>query len=317
MKLDQALELFRHAVEADRVAQGYVIEGPLRGAAREFAEGALQRLFCTGSRKPCGACRGCRGAREHTHPDLAWIEPQKKSRRISVEQVREFQKAIFQTSFLGGWKACVVFAADRLGGEASNAFLKVLEEPPGKAVFFLLTDSPQALLLTIRSRCQHIALTETAEELPDVWQKPLIEALAAAGGPLAVGALAAAERLVALLGEVKKAAAREVAALVQGEALEADDETLDARVNARYREVRSLLMKSMLLWYRDILLLACGADDALVHHRSALEFLKKKAAAMTRRQAQRNVAVVDAMYRQIERNVPERAVLAGGFLQIR
>ncbi|MDI6774629.1 MAG: hypothetical protein QME60_04435 [Verrucomicrobiota bacterium] len=317
MKLDQALVWFRHAVESDRVAHGYVIEGPLRGAAREFAEGALQSLFCAERRRPCGACRACREARRHTHPDLAWVEPQKKSRIISVEQVREFQKAIFQTSFLGGWKACVVFAADRLGDSASNAFLKVLEEPPGKAVFFLLTDSPQFLLSTIRSRCQRITLSGAVEDLPDAWKKPLCEALAAAGAELTIGALATAERLNALLGDVKKAVEQEVKALLQSEAQEEDDKTVEARVSARYREIRSILMRSMLLWHRDILLLACGADVAVARHMAQLEFLKKKAGSITRRQAQRNVTIVETMHRQMERNVPERAALAAGFGQIR
>jgi DNA polymerase-3 subunit delta' len=317
MKTDQALQLFQHAYEADRVAQGYVIEGPLRGAAREFVEHALQVLFCTERKRPCGKCQACRGATQHTHPDLTWVEPQKKSRLISVEQVRAFQKTIFQTSFLGGWKACVIFAADRLGDSASNAFLKVLEEPPGKTVFFLMTDSPQALLATILSRCQHIALSEAAEELPAEWKKTLVEALAGTVPGFMIGALATAERVNGLLGEVKKAAAAEVAERLKGETLEEEDETIDARVSARYREIRSTLMRTMLLWYRDILLLSNGADDGLVYHRAQLDFLKKKAQALTWRQVQRNVEMVETMNRQMDRNLPERAVLSFGFGQIR
>lgn len=71
------------------------------------------------------------------------------------------------TAFAGGWKVVVLAGADRLTNEAANAFLKMLEEPPPKTLILLLTDAPQALLPTIRSRCQRIDLDE-----PPSWTSP-------------------------------------------------------------------------------------------------------------------------------------------------
>ena len=161
MKVDEALACLDGARQAGRLAQGYVVEGPLRGEGMELAVRLLSLLFCEMSETagaPCGSCRGCRQVTEHTHPDILWLEPQKKSRQISVEQIRDLQSRMYQTSYGGGWKAGVIVGADRLNIPAGNAFLKVLEEPPGQCLFLLLSEAPQFLLPTILSRCQRLSV---------------------------------------------------------------------------------------------------------------------------------------------------------------
>ena len=143
MKADAAYNFLKVGFEADRLAQGYIVVGAIRGEAGELVQQVLQLLFCESAEKGCGSCRGCSRASDHTHPDLQWVEPQKKSRAISVEQVRNLEQGVYLTSFEGGWKACVMCGADRMSDQAANAFLKTLDEPPEKTVFFLLTDAPQ------------------------------------------------------------------------------------------------------------------------------------------------------------------------------
>ena len=152
MKIDEAYDCFRKSVEADRLAQAYLVIGPPRGAAGVLAERVLQLLFCESTDGPCGRCHGCGAVEAHTTPDVLWVEPQKKSRAISIEQIRDLQGRTFQTSVQGGWKGCVIVAADRMGAGAANAFLKTLEEPPPRSLFLLLSDTPNALLPTIVSR---------------------------------------------------------------------------------------------------------------------------------------------------------------------
>ena len=78
--------------------------------------------------------------------------------QITVEEVRRL-KSFFQLSATdGGWRVAIVDPADELNAAAANALLKILEEPPAKAIILLVCHQPAALLPTIRSRCRELRL---------------------------------------------------------------------------------------------------------------------------------------------------------------
>jgi DNA polymerase III subunit delta' len=82
---------------------------------------------------------------------------------ITVDDVRRTLGFFGHTAGEGGWRVCIVDAADELQyPQASNALLKVLEEPPPRALFLLVSHAPGRLLATIRSRCRHLALRPLA-----------------------------------------------------------------------------------------------------------------------------------------------------------
>ena len=66
--------------------------------------------------------------------------------------------------FEAAWRVFIVHEADRMGGPAQNHLLKTLEEPLGRSVFLLVTEHPQLLLPTIRSRCQRVRFGRLAPE---------------------------------------------------------------------------------------------------------------------------------------------------------
>ena len=157
MRVDDALELIRHAFVSGRPGQAYMLVGPPRGEAGTLALRIVQMLFCTEKKfEGCGKCRACLACESHKTADVAWVESAMKSRVISVDQMRAMQKQMLQTSYAGGWKVCVLLGADRMNPAGANAFLKTLEEPPARSLFLLVTDSPQMLLPTIVSRCQRV-----------------------------------------------------------------------------------------------------------------------------------------------------------------
>ncbi len=317
MNADEAAIQFRHGIETGRLAQGYVVEGALEGAAREAVEQLLAALFCTDSASPCGQCAGCRQARERTHPDLTWVEPEKKSRVISVSQMRAMQQRMLQTSFSGGWKACVLYAADRLNANSANAFLKLLEEPPANTLFLLLTDSPQALLPTIVSRCQRISISGESAALPAEWRERMLGILTESGGAGPITAMALANRTAVLLAAVKEQAAREVKAQAGAETVEEEDQTLSARIDARYKEKRKQIVRLMLAWYRDLLLAAFGMEaEALTHGDRAAE-IQAKAAGLSPSTALENVRAIERMNRMLDRNVSESMALTMAFGAVR
>lgn len=317
MTSDETFACLQNAFRTERLGQAYVIIGPPRREGREVTDRVLQMLFCEDDDGPCADCGGCARAAAHTHPDLLWIEPQKKSRIISIEQVRELQDRVYKTTFQAAWKACVLAGADRMGEAAANAFLKTLEEPPARSLFLLLTDAPQFLLPTILSRCQPVTVSTGQGGLPDEWRQTLLEILvqrAGTGG--VITSFARADRVVRLLKEIKAtvlAAEQEIAAL---EELEEVDETIEARASSRYRELRTGVLREILRWYGDLLLLSCHGDDSAVHHTRQTDILKERAAQIAYEQAIRSVRSVEEMNRQLERNMPENHVLAAGFCRL-
>jgi DNA polymerase III subunit delta' len=102
------------------------------------------------------------------HPDLHIVRPESKSRRLKIEQMRQLEKQLQLKPYQANIKVAGVIAADRMclpPAEAANAFLKTLEEPPDRSVIFLLTNAPEMLLPTIKSRCLHLPVqTDTTEQ---------------------------------------------------------------------------------------------------------------------------------------------------------
>ncbi|MFH1067578.1 MAG: hypothetical protein V1746_06720 [bacterium] len=112
------------------------------------------------------------------HPDLHLLRPESKSRRITVAQIRELEHVLQLKPYRAPLKVAGIIAADRMclgSAEPANAFLKTLEEPPDRTILFLLTDNPEQLLPTIRSRCLFLPLKD-GRAAPD----PELQTLAAA-----------------------------------------------------------------------------------------------------------------------------------------
>ncbi|WP_336294329.1 DNA polymerase III subunit delta' [Bartonella sp. CB169] len=98
------------------------------------------------------------------HPGLLHIsrrfdlKTQKFKTGILIDDIRDIMHFLNQTSQNGGWRIVIIDPADDMNRSAANAILKILEEPPAKTLFIIITHSIGKLLPTIRSRCQRISL---------------------------------------------------------------------------------------------------------------------------------------------------------------
>lgn len=102
--------------------------------------------------RPCLSCVPCRKVLDGVHPDVYELDPG-EGREITVDRVRELRSDAFVRPFESQWKAYLILRAEGLNVHAQNALLKLLEEPPPYALFFLQTSNASALLPTVRSRC--------------------------------------------------------------------------------------------------------------------------------------------------------------------
>ncbi|HOE60080.1 MAG TPA: DNA polymerase III subunit [Kiritimatiellia bacterium] len=312
MDADAKFAMVHRAIEIGHPAHGYLIVGPVRGAALTFAERILQTLFCRETVRPCGACEGCRRVTTRLEPDIHWIFPEKKSRIISVEQIREnLIREVTQTALSGGWKAGVLVGADRMNDASANTFLKTLEEPPEKTIFLLLCENPQSLLPTVVSRCQRIDL-DLFRDLEEPWKSRVLEILASPLWGQTLENLALSSALAAILGEIKEEAERRVREETKQSAamVEEDDDVLEARVSSRYREMRADFQLTLLRWYRDLMVLRAGGDPGVVFHKPWLEVLRERAARLPLDRTFANLGFIEDSVRQMERSIPDDTVLA-------
>lgn len=317
MTPDEAFKLIQHAHQVGRLSHSYLIVGPVRGIGMELTIRILQMLFCEAESKPCGTCQNCTLVAMRGHADIHWVAPEKKSRIISIEQVRTtLIDEIGKTALGGGWKAGVIIGADRLNESSANAFLKTLEEPPPQTLFLLLSETPQSLLATIVSRCQRIDL-RNVQELEEPWRSRVLETLSTPRLKTPVERMAAAGDLSLILADIKGRAEKLVKAEDKQEAaseLEEDDKgAFEARVSARYRELRTGFMLTLLYWFRDLLILKSSGDAALIYNQPYTQLLLQRSAGLTLAQTMHNVGVIEGLTRQLDRNVLEDNALSCAF----
>ena len=304
----ELIEVFRRNLAADRMAHAFIVDGPVFGAGQDFAVSVLQLLFCRELQKPCGTCADCRRVADRKHPDVLWLEPQKKSRTFDVkEQIRPMLHELAQTSYEGGWKAVVIVEADRLEDSHANAMLKSLEEPGHRRLWLLLTSLTEQLLPSIRSRCQRVVVASGVEDVRADWVEPLRKWLRAEAGGGIISAMASAGFLKGLLDREREGAEKTVMEALEaaGKAEDADDDVVAARVQAEVVKQRTSMMNMILLWRRDVLAIACGAGGPVLHFQGDEAILRAQAAALGYPAALRRVRDVEEAVRRLDRNVTE------------
>lgn len=143
-----------------------------RGVGKTLlAKAFARRLLC---RNPaggiaCGQCDACRLIAAGTHPDLLMIEPEGTDKPIKVEAIREMIARLSLRPHYGGYRVVLMTPAHMLNRHAANSVLKTLEEPDAATVFLLVTDAPEALVVTVRSRCQTVSVTPPARPALIEW----------------------------------------------------------------------------------------------------------------------------------------------------
>jgi len=134
--------------DASRLSHAYITSGSL---ADEIANVAVCSGF--GGAVPCMTCTHCGKATRRTHPDIVYVNIPKDKREIVVDQIRDLKEDVIIVPNEAGKKAYIINDADLMNINAQNALLQILEEPPSHALFILRTQTPAALLRTVRSRC--------------------------------------------------------------------------------------------------------------------------------------------------------------------
>ena len=183
-------ENLENSLKNNHISHFYLISGPA-GSGRHTLAGLLAAaILCKDEEKPCLRCPSCRKVMADSHPDFITVEdPEHKN--VAVKIVREAREDMFIRPNESDYK--IYLFPQELGIEGQNALLKILEEPPSYGVFMLLTDNPEKLLPTVRSRCTELGLTGLPDnvlrgaltrEFPEAEPEAISAAIARSGGYL-------------------------------------------------------------------------------------------------------------------------------------
>jgi DNA polymerase-3 subunit delta' len=320
----------QQALSRKRLAHAYLFYGPHGSGKEAMARTLAKALNCEAGREDsCDKCDSCRRIDSGSHPDVHWIRPESKSRKITVEQVREFEKGVNLKPSLGRVKVGVVVDADCMGAEGANAFLKTLEEPPSQTVILLLTEEPQRLLPTILSRCLRISFAGSSQPVASGYRRAMRELLvkySTQGGnsQRVVGAYRLFAQVSEILGQMeeqirqrmKSEANLEQADEAEPEVLERLESELEARVAGEYRGQREELLEELYEWFSDIYLCVAGAEEGLWTHQQEREAIRQAANGLSIIQASGNLDAIDQIRTALQKNVRDIAAFEVGFLKL-
>ncbi len=310
----EALDLLRSARAHDRFAHGYLITGPIGCGKRQLA-GDLCALLTGTQDDPW------------RHPDVHAIEPESKSRRIRIEQIRALEHELQMRSLLGGVKVGVIFDADRLVEAAANAFLKTLEEPPASSHLLLVSSQPDQLLETILSRCIEIPLRPVERREPTPLQREWLESLAAFAKveqPELPHIFGLVRTLEGLLARAKEAVGESSAADLKREeqvykqvgdtrGLDEREEYYKALTESRYLGERAGFIELLEQWWADVLRQQHGGEIDLPDFATATAALAQR---HNPSQVLRKTAALENLRDSLNRTgVAEPLALECGFLK--
>lgn len=316
-----ALEFLRRAHSQERLAHAYLITGPAGSGKRALAI-QLAALVAKADSRYKNAEDILR------HPDVHVAEPESKSRRIVIEQVRALERELQMRSTLGGRKVGIIFDADRLQVQASNAFLKTLEEPPSNSLLILVTANPELLLDTIISRCIPVQLTPTERIPPTPLQTRLLEFLRTffrtekPGIPEVFGLI---RQFTQLLQEAKQHIQDEnedeqkkEETLYKnttdgGKWIEGREDYYKALTEARYVRERFALADTLLQWWADVALQQSGSSH--LDYPDFADDTARIARQFSPSQVLQRLSHIEDLRENFNRNVQEILAIESAFLK--
>ncbi|MFS0562804.1 DNA polymerase III subunit delta' [Terribacillus sp. 179-K 1B1 HS] len=307
-----------NSLKRDRISHAYILQG-----SRGTGKTALSRLFAKSifcknrhGAEPCNDCKDCRRIDSGNHPDLHWIVPDGAS--IKNDQILQLQKEFSYTGMESDRKVYVMEDADKMTANASNRLLKFLEEPGAHTTAILLTENSQALLQTIQSRCQILALQPlhegqfekllVSEGLPQSSARLLSQLTQNYDEAMEVSSqewFAKARKLVVQLVEVLETRPNEALLFIHSQWMPV----------MKDRELQQLALHLLLLWFKDIIYLYADRPDSIIYIQEK-DRLENSLRHWTRQRATDALQSVMEAKRQLDQNVHPALVMEKLTLQM-
>jgi DNA polymerase-3 subunit delta' len=309
--IEQALGYLTRANANNRLGHAFLFSGPAGSGKRRLATEFFYAI----------------NGKETTLADFHSIEPESKSRRIVVDQIRTLESSLRMRSRSAQTKFGVIYEADRLMPQAANAFLKTLEEPPDHSILVLITQLPDALLETILSRCIRVPLLSTNRRSRTAEETELLEALTktvSKDGFSIVTALRLAREFQDILARARARVEEEREEAIQknramykqttdGSWVEEEEKRLTVLTESQYVKLRGSLVETIVEWFGNaIILQQTGDAEGKVEYSAAARDL---AARVSLDELMRRLAGLRSLAHNLSRNVQEVLAIEVAFLE--
>jgi DNA polymerase-3 subunit delta' len=315
---ESALEYLERAHKKNRLAHAYLISGPM-GSGKSLVAARLAALLNKTTPEKVLHAQA---------PDVFVAEPASRSRKIVVDQIRGFERALQLRSAGDNKKIGIIRDADRMQTQAANAFLKTLEEPPQNSLLLLLTALPEALPETILSRCLSLPLRRSSEAPYSSQEEELQRLLCTTAQEKSRGierAYRVSQGMQGLLYGIRDQIREEHAeALKREEAryrqttdggwLSEREDYYKALTESVYRERRSGLIEVLFLWWADVLRAKVGESRRLLEN--CAKATEKIASQMSTVDVLKRIRRLEEMRDHLNTTAQEALVLEVGCLHI-
>jgi DNA polymerase-3 subunit delta' len=313
-----ALEYLRRAHEQNRLAHAYLISGP-PGSGKQLLTAELASLVNGTKVSDVFSSK----ARE-----IFVAQPESKSRRIVIEQIRNLEHALQMQAADGRRKVAIISDADRLQPQAANAYLKTLEEPPENSLLLLLSALPEALPETILSRCIEIPLAPNGQHQGKAEEEKLVKLLQQTVREQSWNvqyAYRLAQEFQRLLRTVREQIQSQTAQALKHDAaryrdstdgawLEEREEYYKALTESLYLQRRARLIETLFAWWSDVLRASSGIEA------KELPAAQKETAATAKRlnttDILRRIRCLEDLRDHLGRNIQEALAIEVAFLSI-
>jgi DNA polymerase-3 subunit delta' len=321
----RALSNLQRSLASHNGQRSYLFYGPAATGKSVAALTLAQALNCTAADRPCGECDQCRRIGAGVHSDLHRVtvgeaDDGTPHKDILIGQMREVEHLAALAPYEGSTRVFIIDPAERLNEHAQNAFLKTLEEPPPHVTFILIAENTQALLDTVRSRCAQVPFT-------------LVPAAEIEGALAALGAEPDRAQLLARLAcgrpgwalamledpgfeEVRSRNASQARQLPESSLTDRFD--LAEKLSEAFREDRRKVftaLDSWAVWWRDVMLVQAGTENAVINTDQIGE-LREDAAAYSSESVLGFLAAISDAAERLDMNVQSRIAIEGLMLSV-
>lgn len=315
-----AARILQNSINKGRISHAYMIQGARGTGKEEIAVLLAKVLFCEqlSGTEPCNQCSACRRIDSRNHPDVHWIEPEGQS--IKLDQIRHLQKEFTYSGVESDQKVYIIKGAETLTTNAANRILKFLEEPSRKTTAIMLTENGQAMLPTIRSRCQLIELKPLSSTF---FQKQLAESGVSESNAKLLSALTnnLDEALSMNQDEAFAQARKLVLQLIENLTSAHDDAYLFIHQQwlpfFKERNEQELGLDFLLLAFKDLLYSHFGNEEKMVMFQPGDARLEKASLSFSEVKLLKNMNAVLQAKRLLKQNVQPTLVMEQLSLQVK
>ena len=308
------------ALRSERLAHALLFHGEERIGKLLTARVLAQAVNCEATPPPdppdaCGACRSCHQIETGAHPDVTILTA--TSGKGETDQTREIESRFIYRPLIGRRKIVILDNADLLRREAANALLKTIEEPPPDSLIILVSSRPEALLPTIRSRCQEIRFAPLALDQVEAAvrrqrglpQEDTRFLAVISGGRLGLALEADPETL--------RAERAEFLRLVSPESVESIGALLATCEAIAKSEQAETAFGWLATWFRDLVLVKIGGNRARLVNADCQAQLEALASRLPVETMVDLAAYVESMTRGLERNLNKQLLLESLLLRLK